>query len=130
MACPHAEPTQRATVRKPLGVPQSGQLSVAAEGVPLLCCCSGSVAKSCLTLRDPTDCSATGSSVPHYLQELLKFMSIESQTLVLTKGHFSCLYVLGSRTCLFFIYLFTHSRNLAVVGKLLKNKQTNNLYVY
>ena len=40
-------------------------------------CCS--VAKSCLTVCDPIDCSMPGSSVLQYLlQSLLKFMSIES----------------------------------------------------
>ena len=32
------------------------------------CCCS--IALSCLTLGDPTDCSTPGSSVLHYLSEL------------------------------------------------------------
>ena len=31
-----------------------------------LCCCL--VAQSCLTLRDPTDCSTPGSPVLHYCQ--------------------------------------------------------------
>ena len=35
--------------------------------VKICCCCS--VAKSCLTLGDPTDCSTPGSSVPHYFLE-------------------------------------------------------------
>ena len=38
-------------------------------------CCS--VAKSCLTLGNPMDCSMPSSSVLHYLQSLLKFISIE-----------------------------------------------------
>ena len=33
-------------------------------------CCS-SVAKSCLILCDPTDCSTSGSSVPHHVPQLL-----------------------------------------------------------
>ena len=41
-----------------------------------LCCCS--VAKSCLTLCDPLDCSTPGFPVLHHLPELLKLMSIES----------------------------------------------------
>ena len=41
-------------------------------------CCYCSVAKSCLTLCDPRDCSMLGSSILHYLPELLKFVSIES----------------------------------------------------
>ena len=44
----------------------------------LLECCCFSVAKSCLTLCDCMDCSMPGSSVLHYYQSLLKFMSIES----------------------------------------------------
>ena len=34
-----------------------------------ICCCCRSVAKSCLTLCDPMDCSMPGSSVLHYLPE-------------------------------------------------------------
>ena len=45
-------------------------------------CCS--VTKSCTTLSDPMDCSRPGSSVLHYLLELLKFMSIE---LVMLSNH-------------------------------------------
>ena len=41
-----------------------------------ICCCS--VAKSCLILCDPTDCSSPGFSVLHYLLGFFKFMSIES----------------------------------------------------
>ena len=33
------------------------------------CCCCCSVAKSCLTLCDPTDCSMPVSPILHYLQE-------------------------------------------------------------
>ena len=40
------------------------------------CCCS--VAKSCLTLCDPVDCSTPGLPVHHQFQSLLKLMSIES----------------------------------------------------
>ena len=39
-------------------------------------CCS--VAKLCLTLFDPMDCSMPGLPVLHHLQSLLKLMSIES----------------------------------------------------
>ena len=39
-------------------------------------CCS--VAKSCLTLCDPMDCSTPGFPVLHYSRSLLKLMSIES----------------------------------------------------
>ena len=35
------------------------------------------MAKLCLTLCDPMDCSTLGSPVLHYLRSLLKFMSIE-----------------------------------------------------
>ena len=41
-----------------------------------ICCCS-SVTKSCPTLCDPMDCSTPGFPVLHYLQNLLKCMSIE-----------------------------------------------------
>ena len=34
---------------------------------PMWCCCS--VANLCLALRDPTDCSTPGFSVPHHLPE-------------------------------------------------------------
>ena len=44
---------------------------VNARLVQSLCCCS--VAKSCLTLCDPMDCSVPGSSLLHYL---LKFAQI------------------------------------------------------
>ena len=37
-----------------------------------------SVGKLCLTLCDPMDCSTPGFPVLHYLQSLLKLMSIES----------------------------------------------------
>ena len=33
----------------------------------VICCCS--VAQSCLTLRDPIDCSTPGSTVPYHLPE-------------------------------------------------------------
>ena len=36
------------------------------------------VAPSCLTLCDPMDCSTPGFAVLHYVQSLLKLMSIES----------------------------------------------------
>ena len=47
-------------------------------------CCYCSVAKSCLTLCKPTNYSTPGSSVLHYLPELLKFMFIE---LVMLSNH-------------------------------------------
>ena len=40
--------------------------------------CCRSVAKLCLTLCDPMDCSTPGSSVLHCLRGLLRFMSFES----------------------------------------------------
>ena len=43
------------------------------------CCCS-SATKSCLTLWNPMNRSTPGSPVLHYLQSLLKLMSIESVT--------------------------------------------------
>ena len=46
------------------------------------CCCL--VAKSCQTLCDPMDCNPPDSSVLHYLQSLLKCMSIE---LVMPSNH-------------------------------------------
>ena len=50
------------------------------QGHPLpVCCCCCSVAKSCLTLCNPMDCSTPGFPVLHYLPwSLLKFMPIES----------------------------------------------------
>ena len=42
------------------------------------CCCFCSVAKLCLALCNPMDCSTPDSSVLHCLQSLLKYMSIES----------------------------------------------------
>ena len=60
----------------------------------VFCCCS--VAKSCLTLCDPMDCSTLGSFVLHYLN-LLRFMSTES---MIPSNHlilcFSLLYCLQS----------------------------------
>ena len=48
------------------------------ELFPLLpCCCS--VTQSCPTLCDPMDCSTPGFPILHYLQSLLKLMSIESK---------------------------------------------------
>ena len=44
-------------------------------------CYCFSVAKSCLTLPNPTHCCAPGSSALHYLLELFKFMSFESAVL-------------------------------------------------
>ena len=46
------------------------------------CCCS--VAKLCPTLCDPMDCSTPGSSVLHYLSELLKLMTTD---LVMPSNH-------------------------------------------
>ena len=60
----------------------------------LLECCCFSVAKSCLTLCDCMDCSMPGSSVLHYYQSLLKFMSIE---LIMLSNHLII--------CLFFLLL-------------------------
>ena len=40
--------------------------------------CSCSIAKSCLTLCYPMDCSMPGFSILHYLLEFAQFMSIES----------------------------------------------------
>ena len=48
---------------------------VGRDTVPLIFC--HSVAKSCLTLCDPINCSTPGFPVLHYLPELLKLMSIE-----------------------------------------------------
>ena len=49
---------------------------VASCHVGLLLCCS--VAESCPTLCNPTDCSMPGFPVFHYLWSLLRLMSIES----------------------------------------------------
>ena len=46
-----------------------------------------SVAQSCLTLCDPTDCSTPGFPVYHQLLSLLKLMSIES---VMPSNHCIC----------------------------------------
>ena len=43
----------------------------------LIKCCWCSVAKSCLTLCDPIDCSTPGFPIPHRLPEFVKFMLIE-----------------------------------------------------
>ena len=51
--------------------------------IPYHCC--SSVAKSCLALCDPMDCSMPGPPVLHYPQSLLKLMSIES---VILSDHF------------------------------------------
>ena len=40
------------------------------------CCCI--VTKSCLTLCDPMNCSTSGFPVLHYVQSLLKLISIDS----------------------------------------------------
>ena len=47
------------------------------DNVPLMFCCS--LAKSCLTVCDPINCSRPGFPFLHYLPELLKLMSIESR---------------------------------------------------
>ena len=47
-------------------------------------CCCFSVAKSCLTLCDGMDCSMPGSSVLHFSQSLLRFISFE---LVMLSNH-------------------------------------------
>ena len=47
----------------------------------IICYCYFSVTKLCLTLCDPMDCNAPGSSVFHCLLSLLKFMSIKSVVL-------------------------------------------------
>ena len=49
----------------------------------LLCCCCYLVAKSCPTLCNPMDRSMPGSPVFTVSQRLLKFMSIESNHLIL-----------------------------------------------
>ena len=56
------------------------------QGHPLpVCCCCCSVAKSCLTLCNPMDCSTPGFPVLHYLPwSLLKLMSRPS---VITSNH-------------------------------------------
>ena len=46
-------------------------------GLESIVCHRCSVAKSCLTLCDPMDCSTPGLSVPHRLLEFAKFMSIK-----------------------------------------------------
>ena len=46
---------------------RTGKVSFISDCISMCCCCS--VAKSCLTLCDPMDCSMPGSSVLHYLSE-------------------------------------------------------------
>ena len=60
----------------------SNSLNLYAVLILLSCCCS--VARLCLTLWDPTDCSMLGFPVLHFSQSLLKFMSIEY---ILTCNH-------------------------------------------
>ena len=67
-------------------------------GKPHICCC-WTVAKLCLTLCDPTDCSMPGSSVLYCLQSLLRFMFIESTESVMLSNHLilcCCLLLLPS----------------------------------
>ena len=57
--------------------PCSGSTVLTRQPGISFCCCS--VAKSCLTLCNPMDCSTPGFPVLHYLPwSLLKFMPIES----------------------------------------------------
>lgn len=87
MACPHAEPTQKATIKEASRHDAETPAFCGRRGVLVLCCrCRSSVTKSCLTLCSPVDHSSPGSSVLHHLQESLTFASIESQTQLLTKG--------------------------------------------
>ena len=53
-------------------------------GLESVACHRCSVAKSCLALCNPMDCSTPGLSVPHRLLEFAKFMSIE---LVMPSNH-------------------------------------------
>ena len=90
---PMLNPPRKRLSRKPSDAMQRPRLSAAGEEVLALCCrCGSSVAKSCLTFCNPVDHSSPGSSILHHLQESLTFAPIESQTQLLTKGHFSCLY--------------------------------------
>ena len=50
-------------------------------------CCWWTVAKLCLTLCDPMDCSTPGSPVLYYLWSLLRFMFIESTESVMLSNH-------------------------------------------
>ena len=45
----------------------------------MICCCA--VTRSCPTLCDHRQCSMRGFPILHYIQELLRFMSIESAML-------------------------------------------------
>ena len=54
------------------------------QPVCIQCCCCCSVAQSCPTLCDHTDCSTPVFPVLHYLQSLLKPMSMES---VMSSNH-------------------------------------------
>ena len=55
------------------------------------CCYCCSVAKLCLTLCDPMDCSMPGSSILHYLLELVQIHVIE---LVMLSNHLILCYLL------------------------------------
>ena len=73
------------------------------------------VAKSCLTLCDPIDCSKPGSSVLHCLLEfLLKFMSIES---VMSSNHLIHLHPLLLPLVFPSIRVFSMSRFFASGGQ-------------
>ena len=71
-------PSTGGTLRRKFTVPCSPRemIKEAHWYVPIFCCCS--VARSCLTLWDPVDCSTPGSLCFTISQSLLKLMSIES----------------------------------------------------
>ena len=64
----------------------SSEYSSDSDHVNICCCCS--LAKSCLTLCNPMDCSTPCFPVPHHLLELAQVVSIESVMLT----HWKILY--------------------------------------
>ena len=63
---------------------RTGKVSFISDCISMCCCCS--VAKSCLTLCDPMDCSMPGSSLSATVSwSLLKFVTTES---VMLSNHF------------------------------------------
>ena len=61
----------------PMNYSPNGNISFPIWVLWNICCCCCSATKSCPTLCDPVDCSTPGFPVLHYLQSLLKCMSIE-----------------------------------------------------
>ena len=69
---PHLTPSAAVTLHQralETPSPSSSDAVMTSDLCFIFCCCCCSVAKSCLTLCDPTDCSTPGSPVLHYLLE-------------------------------------------------------------